>query len=243
MRTTLRRLGVVLAPAAALLLVAPPAGAHVTVSSPDAAAGGYGKLVFRVPNESDTASTTKLQVTLPADTPFAGVRTMDVPGWTAEVTIEKLDEPVAVGDLNLTEVPRTVTWTAQRGQGIGPDEFAEFPLSVGPFVDDPAATYEFAATQTYDDGEVVAWDQSSDGGAEPELPAPTLSLDGSGGGHGTDTAAGTEPVADTEQASATADADEGAADTTARVLGGAGLLLGLVALGLAVTGRRRTTGA
>ena len=34
----------------------PAAAAHVTVSSQDAAPGGYGKLTFRVPNESDTAS-------------------------------------------------------------------------------------------------------------------------------------------------------------------------------------------
>jgi uncharacterized protein len=225
MRTTLRRGAVVLLPAAGLLLFGAPASAHVTVSSPDASAGGYGKLVFRVPNESDTASTTRLEVTLPADVPFGSVRTVEVPGWTARIVTETLDEPVSVGDLNLTEVPRSVTWTAQRGEGVGTDEFAEFELSVGPFVDDPAATYEFAAVQTYDDGEVVAWDQTGDGGDEPEYPAPTLSLDGSGGGHGDEAHdAAEDPVG---------------ADTTARVLGGGGLLLGVAALGIAVSGRRR----
>lgn len=213
-----------LVPAAFLMLLGPPALAHVTVSSPDAAAGGYGKLVFRVPNESDTASTTKLEVTLPADNPFASVRTMVVPGWSARIRTEKLDEPVAVGDLSLSEVARTVTWTAQEGRGIGQDEFMEFPLSVGPFVDDPGATYEFAAVQTYDDGEVVAWDQTSDGGTEPELPAPTLSLDGSG---------------HAEVSAAHAEETRGGSDGTARVLGGAGLALGVAGLGLALFGRGR----
>jgi uncharacterized protein YcnI len=225
MPTVLRRAVVVLVPAALLTLLASPALAHVTVTSPDAAAGGYGKLVFRVPNESDTASTTKLEVTLPADTPFASVRTMAVPGWSARITTEELDEPVALGDLSLSEVVRTVTWTAQEGRGIGQDEFMEFSLSVGPFVDDAGATYEFAAVQSYDDGEVVAWDQSSDGQSEPELPAPTLRLDGSSSAD--------------ETAAAVSEETSSAGDPTARILGGGGLALGVAALGLALSGRGR----
>ena len=50
---------------AVLVLSATPASAHVTVSSPDASAGGFGKLVFRVPTESETAATTKIRITLP----------------------------------------------------------------------------------------------------------------------------------------------------------------------------------
>jgi hypothetical protein len=139
---------------------------------------------------------------------------------------EKLDEPVAVGDLTLSEVVRTVTWTAQGGRGIGTDQFMEFPLSVGPFVDDAAATYEFAAVQTYDDGEVVAWDQAGDGDTEPERPAPTLSLAGSG-------SSAEEPAEHSEQETSSG------SDPTARVLGGAGLALGVAGLGLALSGRAR----
>ena len=50
---------------AAVVLTAIPAAAHVTVSSPDATPGGFGKLVVRVPTESDTSSTTKVEVQLP----------------------------------------------------------------------------------------------------------------------------------------------------------------------------------
>ena len=227
MLTVSRRAVVVLLPAVLLMLLGSPALAHVTVSSPDATAGGYGKLVFRVPNESDTASTVRIEVTLPADTPFASVRTMAVPGWSARISTERLDEPVAVGDLNLSKVPRTVTWTAQEGRGIGRDQFMEFPLSVGPFVDDTDAVYEFAAVQTYDDGEVVAWDQTSDGDTEPELPAPPLSLDGSTTDE--DATAAGHPVGETSSGS----------DPTARVLGGAGLALGVAGVGLALSGRAR----
>ena len=61
MRTKRRMLAVV-ASAGLLFAAAGPAALHVTVSSTDAAPGGYGKLVFRVPSESETASTTKVQV-------------------------------------------------------------------------------------------------------------------------------------------------------------------------------------
>ena len=60
--------------------------AHVTVSSTDAAPGEFGKAVFRVPTESETASTTKLVVTLPADAPFAFVSAQSKPGWKPQRT-------------------------------------------------------------------------------------------------------------------------------------------------------------
>ena len=63
----------VLAALAALLALAGPAAAHVTVNAPGATQGGYAVVAFRVPSESATASTTKLVVQLPADTPFAAV--------------------------------------------------------------------------------------------------------------------------------------------------------------------------
>ncbi len=49
----------------AVLLAAGIASAHVSVVAPGAAQGGYSVLTFRVPTESDTASTTKLTVALP----------------------------------------------------------------------------------------------------------------------------------------------------------------------------------
>ena len=43
------------------------ASAHVTVNPREAVQGGYAKLAFRVPNEKDAASTTKLEVYVPTD--------------------------------------------------------------------------------------------------------------------------------------------------------------------------------
>ncbi|HEX2772424.1 MAG TPA: DUF1775 domain-containing protein, partial [Micromonosporaceae bacterium] len=60
--------------------LAAPASAHVTVNPSEATQGGYARLAFRVPNESDTASTTKVEVVLPENAPVASVSTMPVTG-------------------------------------------------------------------------------------------------------------------------------------------------------------------
>lgn len=220
--------------AVAVLALAGPASAHVSVSSPDAAREGYGKVVFRVPTESDTADTTKLVVTLPADTPFLHLTAQPKPGWKVSMQEGPLPEPVEVDGTEITEAVRTVTWTAE-GDGIAPGEFDEFALSGGPFPD--ADSVRFAAEQTYDDGEVVDWDQVQQGDEEPEKPAPTLTLlaasaDGHGsGGHG----AG----ADTDEASSASD-DQGGSDTLSRVLSAAALAVAALALlGVVRQDRRR----
>ncbi len=109
-----------IAAATALVLVGATnsASAHVTVSSPDAKPGGYAKLVFRVPTESDTASTTKLVVSLPKDRPFAHVGAQVKDGWKVVKTTEKLAQAVKVGDVTLSEAITTVTWTATTAVGV-----------------------------------------------------------------------------------------------------------------------------
>src|SRR6187200_3300767 len=130
-----RKGGVALLAAAGLALVpALPAFAHVSVSSPDASPGGFGKVVFRVPSESDSANTTALSIELPTDTPFPFVSVGAMPGWTAETTMTSLPEPVEVEGFTVTEAVTNVTWTADDG-GLAPHEFSEFALSVGPFPD------------------------------------------------------------------------------------------------------------
>ena len=86
-----------------------PAAAHVTANATSTAAGGYTQITFSVPTESDTASTNKLELTLPEDTPFASVRTKPVDGWTAEITEAELPEPVQVGEGAITKAASTIT--------------------------------------------------------------------------------------------------------------------------------------
>ncbi len=183
-RTVLRplaRAGIVLtallAALVASVVVATGASAHVTVSSDDATAGGYGKLTFRVPNESDTASTVALRVSIPEDQALASLRVQPLPGWTVTTTSSQLAEPVEVHGQEISEYVSVVEFRAEAGTGVAPGEFQEFSLSGGPFPD--ADTLTFPAVQTYSDGTESAWIEPTVAGQEePERPAPTLALTG-----------------------------------------------------------------
>jgi uncharacterized protein YcnI len=241
--------GVVLSAAGlAVLLGAGAASAHVTarVIGESAKQGGYTKITFRVPTEDATAGTIKLEVKFPADTPVSSLRTKPVAGWTATVNKVTLDKPVKMGDTEIKEAVGSVVWTANPGVRIGPSEFGEFEVSGGPM---PANADKLVmpAVQTYDSGKVVSWIEAppADGKTEPEHPAPVIQLakaepkggDAHGGG-----APGAAPAANANaqagnsggQSGTTAASATDSTDTTARWLGGIGLVVG--ALGLAVGG-------
>jgi periplasmic copper chaperone A len=159
-----------------VLLVAAAASAHVTVSSDDASQGGYAKLTFRVPNETDDTDTTKVQVFFPQSQPLASVSIQPVPGWSHQVRTTKLATPISSDDGQVTEAVSEVTWTADsKATSIKPGEFQEFDISAGPLPKAPAMV--FKTLQTYSDGTIVRWiDATPAGGPEPEHPAPTLTL-------------------------------------------------------------------
>ncbi|UAJ81733.1 YcnI family protein (plasmid) [Leifsonia sp. ZF2019] len=226
-----RRIGVIgtlaaAAAAALVLAVAGPASAHVHVDGP-VTAGGYGVLTFRVPTESATASTVKLQVTFPKDMPIITVSTQPKAGWTAEVATDKLAKPEKDDDGNTIDTYiSSVTWTATAGAGIKPGEFDTFAVSVGPIPEVKELT--FPAAQTYSDGSVVDWNETQQGSAEPEHPAPTLAVTPatSGGSDSTSTA--------TPMTMGGMDMSSSSGDGSGTGLGIAGLIAGVLALILAI---------
>lgn len=233
---TLRSTAALAVAAIGLGLGALPASAHVTVRADATASGGYAGLTFRVPNESDSASTDTLVVTLPQDKPLANVSVKPVPGWTAEVKSAELPEPVRTNDLNLTEAPRTITWTAEsKDAQIAPGEYQEFAISGGPLPE--PGTLVLPAEQTYTDGEVVDWAEGPTEGEEPEHPAPVVEVTEAEEGHGH----GAEEAAEDDDTTTAATASGDSSDTPARALGGLALVVALVGVGItALTGRRRS---
>jgi uncharacterized protein YcnI len=236
-RSLIRTFTVGAVAAAAVGLTALPALAHVTVNSPGATQGGFGVLTFRMPNETDNANSTELKVQLPADQPLASVSVKPQPGWSYTVTRAKLPTPIKDDDGNtVTDYPSVVDWKATAG-GIKPGEFAEFQLSVGPLP--KADKMTFKAIQTYSDGQVVSWIEEPAAGSnqEPEHPAPTLKLAPASDSGAAGPAAPTTNTA----APATTSSDDASSGsvTGAYVVGGLGLVAGLAALALALTGRRR----
>src|SRR3954470_5713893 len=166
-RATSRALITVAAVSIGLLADTAPASAHVRADADNPTPGSYSVVTFKVPNESEKgALTTQLSVTLPN---LASASTEAMPGWTA-----RLDRDTPAG------IVRSVTWTAAPGSGVAPDQFGLSRISVR--LPD-AATVSLPATQTYSDGTVVRWDQPMPpGAAEPEHPAPTLTLTAADGG-------------------------------------------------------------
>jgi uncharacterized protein YcnI len=217
-----------------------PASAHVTVDPREATQGGYGRLAFRVPNESDTASTTKLEVFLPENAPLGSVSTMPVPGWTVAVEKRKVDPPVQMHGSEITEVVSKITWTAGEGAAVAPGTFQEFPVSMGPLPEIDQMV--FKALQTYSDGAVVRWidEPQQPGGEEPAAPAPVLTLTAAGADTPTDA------PTDAPAAAPSDGSDDEDGNGLAVGLGVAGLLAGLGGLvlgGLAFARTRRSSGA
>ncbi|MGV4988025.1 YcnI family protein [Streptomyces sp. NRAIS4] len=220
-RLTARRAGTVAALAAATVLCAAgAASAHVTVHPESYAKGATdGVLTFRVPNEEDSAFTTKVQVFLPTDHPVLGVLVHPQDGWTAKVTTTKLKTPVKTDDGTITEAASEITFT---GGKIGAGQYEDFNVAFGQ-LPDGTGQLVFKTLQTYSDGKVARWIEEPAGGDEPENPAPVLKLTAS------DASAAPAPA---RTAAATAKAAD-TSDSTARGLGIAGLVVGVLGLAAA----------
>ncbi|HEY8984386.1 MAG TPA: YcnI family protein [Streptomyces sp.] len=219
-RTRTAALAVLLA-AGGVLAAAGAASAHVTVhpeSYPQGATDGL--LTFRVPDEDDKASTSRVQVFLPTDHPLLGVLVTPHDGWTPKVTSTKLKTPVKTDDGTITDAVSEITWT---GGKIGPGRFEDFDVAFGQLPED-AAKLAFKTLQTYDSGKVVRWiETAGQGDDDPENPAPVLTLT---------PAKAVTPQKDVTPAKDAPVAKAAGHDSAARGMGIAGIALGAVALGV-----------
>jgi periplasmic copper chaperone A len=227
---TLRRATVVAGGAvAAVLLLAVPALAHVTVTPDSAPAGAAAVLTFHVPNEEAHADATGLDMRIPTDHPIAQVLVKPVPGWKITVKDITLSKPIVTDDGRFTQAVSEVTWSGGR---IPPGQFQDFTISADPL---PTGVSElaFKAIQTYSNGDVVSWiDLPQPGQPAPDHPAPVLKL-----------TAATNPDAATSPGSGSDATSPGSgSDAAARVLAIAGLVAGLLALAIAGLGWRGRTG-
>ena len=203
-------------------LWASPASAHVTINTlGPVSQGSFAKVGFSVPNERDDAGTVELRVQLPPDHPLAFVSVQPMPGWDIATTTRELDDPLEGEGGSITEVVDTVTWTATGDTQIAPGQFELFWISAGQMPTD-VTELTFPAVQVYSSGDEVAWiDPTTEGGPEPEHPAPTLQLVAADG----DDAAVAPPD----------DGDDGTdvVSIVALVVGALGLVAGVIALVIA----------
>ncbi len=235
----MRRLGTAIVVVfAAVLVTAAPAWAHVTLDPNTAVKGSDAVLNFIVPNEMDNATTTKIEVQFPHDHPIAEALVQPVAGWTASVAMFHTSAPVQTDDGPVNDAVDTVTWTAS-GSGIAVGDFQTFPVSVG--LPDDVDSLTFPAVQTYSNKQTVSWIETTPpGGAEPDHPAPVLTLTSGSGGSATTptTAAGSSPTVSVTTAKKS-DVDN------AKTIGIVALIVAVVALIFGVLGfvfgRRKTS--
>jgi len=246
LRRTLKSTAAATLAAGFLAAGAAAASAHVTVDPSATSEGGFTKLTFSVPNESETAKTNRLEVKLPTDTPLTSVSVLPIDGWKAEVITTTLPKPVEVAGATVTKAPTSVVWTADAAHQIGQNQFQMFTLSVGRL---PAAgtTVILPAAQGYTDGTTVNWADaaaehhhasaaSSEPAAEAKKsrPAPTFVTTAA---ESEDAHAAASPAA--TQASAVvpaASASSSGGDTA----GWVGLAAGLIGLAAGATALART---
>ena len=241
-KTVLASAAAALAVAGSVLLAPLAASAHVHVDPVTSVAqGGYALVSVRVPNESDTASTVKVVLDLPTDTPVTYAATEPVPGWTAQVVTTTLPAPVKVGDVTITQAPTQVVWTADAGAGIGDAQFQRFPLSIGPIPDVDSLT--LPAHQTYSDGTVVDWNEATPAsGEEPEHPAPVVEVGAAASDEGSTTV--TVASGDASDASSAESSSSDGDGGLGLGFGIGGLVLGALALVVALVAvfRRPSSG-
>ena len=224
----------------ALIAMAVPAAAvaHVTLQPGEWEPGAFSTMVLRVPNERDDAETTTVTVQFPENIPSA--RFKPHPTCEREVEREELAEPIE----ELTERIVSVTWTCD--PAIPADGFDEFGISFQvPEDAAPGDEILFPAVQTYSSGEEVGW---IDPDPEADAPAPRIVVvepeeeEAAAAPAPTTTEAVDETADETAAVPAVGtDDDDDSLATVAIIFGIAGLVAGLVALGLVLF--RKPSGA
>jgi uncharacterized protein YcnI len=153
------------------LLIAAPAFAHIHADPAEVQGGTEATVGFTVEHGCKTSPTTELEIQMPDG--FTAIKGIDVAGFTA--TVKGQVVTFAGGTLpDGTEQAFQVSFTA-------PDEPGEVPVKI---------------IQTCEEGSTNWIEVQADGQAEPEHPAPVLTItEGAptenGGGHGHDEATAT----------------------------------------------------
>ena len=124
--------------------------------------------------------------------------------------------PISTDSGTVNERVSQITWS---GGSIPPGQFQQFRVALG--LPANADSLTFKALQTYSNGQIVRWiETSAPGGAEPEHPAPVLKLTS-----GSETA-----TAAPASSSSSNDNDSNALAIVAIVVGGLALIVGAIAL-------------
>jgi uncharacterized protein YcnI len=153
-----------------------PAGAHVTLEQPQAAAGSSYKAVLRVGHAcAGATSTTAITVRLPAG--FSSAKPVPKAGWTTTVQRSPLAQPYESHGRRVTEEVTAVSWQATSPASALPGDFYDEFVVRGRLPATPGILW-FKVLQTCDVG-AADWAQVPASGASVKglsLPAAPLEI-------------------------------------------------------------------
>ena len=213
------RAGILPTTAAAVLFLAGPASAHLTITASDTAAGAYTVLTVSVPHGCDGSPTTEVAVKMPDG--ITEVTPTRNALYDLEVVTAKLDDPIVAEDGDeITEGVSQVVYTARTPLPDGQRDTFELSLQIPE--DAAGRTLAFPTIQTCEEGSTAWTEVAADGQSEDDLehPAPAFVVTGA----------------------TSADATDEEDDDSGDLLALAGLVAGLLGLVLGATALVRTRG-
>jgi periplasmic copper chaperone A len=159
--------------AAALLALAAPAHAHVTLETSEAVPGSTFKAVVRVPHGCEGAATQKLRIRIPEG--MFAVKPMPKAGWTLETVTGPYARSYDSYGTPVSEGVTEIVWTGEL-----PDAFYDEFVFRGQIAGDlkPGGSLWFPVVQECTKG-VERWIEIPAEGQDPEAleyPAPGLTL-------------------------------------------------------------------
>jgi uncharacterized protein YcnI len=162
-----RTLSALLTAVLGMLALSAPAAAQVSIVPDRVDGGGTQTFAFRLANERADTKSTRLELVFPQNPPVAYVEVAPAPGWTATVRPRPLTPPLRAGGKVIGEAAGTLVL---EGGAVAPKQFEQFLVTMGPLPAD--GRLAFQATQTFADGAVAHWDETTS-------PAPAITF-GSG---------------------------------------------------------------
>lgn len=152
------------------VLAATSALAHVTLETPQAAAGSYYKAVFRVSHGCAGSPVTQLIVNIPAG--VQGAKPMAKPGWRIDIERAKLVAPVTSHGVTVTDDVSAIRFT---GGPLPDSHYDEFALSVK--LPDAAGPLYWKVSQVCEQGRVDWVELPQAGQSLHDLKTPAALLD------------------------------------------------------------------
>lgn len=158
--------------AAGAVLFLGSAEAHVVFNEMEADAGGFHTAQLRVMHGCDGAPTTKVRIEIPDGVTRVTPRV--VPGWTVDVEMKTLDEPILLHGFEVTETVGALTWSGGSFPDYAYEQF-EFRMMMP---EASGARLDFPVRQFCDEAS-LHWDDIAAENEDPwtlDEPAPFIRL-------------------------------------------------------------------